>query len=227
LGFIIKKRPITAVSRNSEFCGLRFARFLSLTENNSFRSSQLTRSGGTLVAILQQLHLKMNGLQEMTFISEIVLQSKIAQCAAERLQTANDNLDKVEVWGSIQSILVSTGNVSKILWPTYERHAERGKKLRQILKVENDNPLSERKFRNHFEHYDSRVEEWYDDKLSDAYIDLAMNPSLMGTSLGKIDRGYNSFNNTLIFRGEILDLNEILNALKEIDKSCKQYGYNW
>lgn len=169
----------------------------------------------------------MNRLQEMTFINEIVMQSKIALRAAERLQTANDNLDKVEVWGSIQSILVATGNVSKILWPTYERHAKRGEILRQILKLENNNPLAERTFRNHFEHYDSRIEEWYDDKLNVAYIDLAMNPSLMTTSLGKIDRGYNSFNNTLIFRGKILDLNEILKALKEIDNGCKRYGFNW
>lgn len=55
----------------------------------------------------------MNGLQEMTFISEILLQSRIAQLSAERLQTANKDLNKDEVWGSIQSILVSTGNISK------------------------------------------------------------------------------------------------------------------
>jgi hypothetical protein len=59
----------------------------------------------------------MTGLQEMVFMGEIVLQSKIAQRAAERLQVANDNFDEVEVWGSIQSILIAAGNVSKILWP--------------------------------------------------------------------------------------------------------------
>ena len=166
----------------------------------------------------------MNGLQEMSFVSEIVLQSKIAQRAAERLQTANDNLDNIEVWGAIQSILVATGNVSKILWPTYSRHVERGEQLRQILQIKNNNPLSERKFRNHFEHYDSRIEEWYNNQGS--YIDLAMNPSLYRESLDNIDRGYNAFNNTLIFRGELLDLNEVLSALKEIHNCCKKYGYN-
>ncbi|WP_313805641.1 hypothetical protein [Flavobacterium sp.] len=167
----------------------------------------------------------MNRLQEMSFVSEIVLQSKIAQRAGERLQTANDNLDNIEVWGSIQSILVAAGNVSKILWPTYNRHAKRGEKLRQILQIKDDNPISERRFRNHFEHYDSRIEEWYDGQGS--YIDLAMNPDLLGKSHERIDRGYNSFNNTLIFRGELLDLDEVLNAIKEIHNSCKQYGYNW
>jgi hypothetical protein len=59
----------------------------------------------------------MTELQEMVFIGEIVLQSKIAQRAAERLPDSHNNFDKVEVWCSIQSILVAAGNVSKILWP--------------------------------------------------------------------------------------------------------------
>lgn len=168
----------------------------------------------------------MNGLQEMAFISEIVLQSKIAQRASERLQTANDNLDNIEVWGSIQSILVATGNVSKILWPN-RKYEKRGERLREILKVEKSSPLNNRKFRNHFfEHYDELLEEWFKIQSNGVYIDLAMNPSFPGRNL-HTHRGYNSFNNTLIFRGELLDLDEVLNVLKEIHNSCKQYGFNW
>ena len=57
-------------------------------------------------------------LSEMVFISEIVLQSKIAELAAKRLSAIKDNFDQIEVWSSIQSILVAAGNVSKILWRT-------------------------------------------------------------------------------------------------------------
>jgi hypothetical protein len=39
----------------------------------------------------------MHGLLEMAFVSEIVLQAKIATRANERLQVANDNLDNIEV----------------------------------------------------------------------------------------------------------------------------------
>ena len=59
----------------------------------------------------------MNGLQEIILIDEIVLQSKIAQRAAERLRATHEVFDHVETWCSIQSILVAVGNVSKILWP--------------------------------------------------------------------------------------------------------------
>lgn len=164
----------------------------------------------------------MTALQEMVLISEIVLQSKIARRAAERLKATHDNFDQVEVWCSIQSILVAAGNVSKILWPS-QRYKGRGERLRQLLNVKEDNLLSNRKFRNHFEHYDERIEDWFNTQSSAVYSDLAMNPSLRGFMANNDHRGYNSFNNTLIFRGEVLDLNEVLNALEGILVSCRPY----
>ncbi len=164
----------------------------------------------------------MTVLQEMVFISEIVLQSKIAHRAADRLQATHDNFDKVEVWCSIQSILVAAANVSKILWPR-QKYKSRGERLRQMLNVNEDNLLSDRKFRNHFEHYDERIEDWFNNQSSAVYTDLAMNPSLRGPMATNDHRGYNSFNNTLIFRGESLDLNEVLNALEEILDNCRPY----
>jgi len=50
-----------------------------------------------------------------------------------------------------------------------------------------------------------------------------MNPSLRGSFASQDHRGYNSFNNTLVFRGETLDLNEVLKALTEMLEKCKPY----
>lgn len=163
----------------------------------------------------------------MVLIGEIALQSKIAQRAAERLRATHDNFDHVETWYSIQSILVAAGNVSKILWPR-QKYKIRGEKLRQMLKVEQDNPLSNRKFRNNFfEHYDERVEEYFQGNSQGVYIDLAMNPSFRSGIFGdpplNTHRGYNSFNNTLVFRDETLDLDEILIALDHIHSNCRSY----
>lgn len=164
----------------------------------------------------------MNILQEMIFMSEIVLQVKIAQRAAKRLQTTNETFDNIEVWCSIQSILIATGNVSKILWPQ-KKYKSRGEKLRKLLHVDNSNLLSNRKFRNHFEHYDERIEETFENQTPVVYRDLAMNPSMYLFENNSSHRGYNSFNNTLVFRGEILDLDAVLNALEEIIINCGKY----
>jgi hypothetical protein len=166
----------------------------------------------------------MNGIQDLVLIGEIVLQSKIARRAAERLETPPSDVDKqVDIWSSIQSILVATANVSKILWPNIKYKA-RGERLRQMLRVEDSNVLSSRKFRNYFEHYDEQVDDWFKNQSSGVYIDLAMNPSLQGRFLSGAHRAYNSFDNTLIFRGESLDLGEVLKALEEILNNCKPYA---
>ncbi len=166
----------------------------------------------------------MNGLQEMILIGEIVLQTKIAKRADERLQATHEKFDNIETWCSIQSILVAAGNVSKILWPT-QKYKTRGVELRKLLQVELSNPLASRAFRNHFEHYDERVEEYFMSNSQGLYTDLAMNPHLNAGLFGHIPmhthRGYNSFNNTLVFRDEILDLTEIMIALDELLNNCK------
>ena len=164
----------------------------------------------------------MNGLQELIFLDEIVLQAKIAQRANERLQLTKTNFDNLETWSSIQSILISAGNISKILWPN-SKYKRRGEILRQMLKVEKHNPLSNRKFRNHFEHYDERIEEWFLNNKSVSYVDLGMNPSMLSGFPKFSHRGFNAFNDTLVFRGESFDLNEILLSIQEIYNNCKPY----
>lgn len=162
----------------------------------------------------------MKEFPDMIFLSEVLLQSKIALRAFERLQDTHETFDSLEVWCSIQSILVSSANISKILWSSKSKL--RGERLRKLLNVEVDNILSTRKFRNNFEHYDEQIEKWFKNRPYGVYVDLAMNPSLDGFN-GNEHRGYNSFDNSLIFRGERLDLNEVLTALTSIKKNCKLY----
>ena len=64
----------------------------------------------------------LNPLAEMALITEIVTQSKFAEKAAGRIKNTEDS---VEVWCSIQSILVAAGNVSKILWPPRKKNNAR------------------------------------------------------------------------------------------------------
>ncbi len=165
----------------------------------------------------------MDPLAEMVFLGEIVLQIRIAQRAADRLPVDPGNIDRIEVWTSIQSILVAAGNVSKILWP--QKNKMRGEKLRKLLTIKNDNILSDRKFRNHFEHYDDRIDNWFDSQRSAVYRDLAFNP--FKTNKWEISnnyhRAYNPVDRILTFRDETLDLKEIVLALEEIKKKCSPY----
>lgn len=166
----------------------------------------------------------MDGIRDMAFCGEIMLQIKIAKRANERLKLTKNNFDNVEVWSSIQSILVAIGNISKILFPSDRKYKQRGERLRQMLNVKVNSLISNRKFRNSFfEHYDNRIDEWFDSHPTGVYTDLAMNPSLLSRNLNT-HRGYNSFNNTVIFRGETLDLDSIFIEIENIFEICKQYA---
>lgn len=169
---------------------------------------------------------KLDPLAETVFLSEIVFQIKIAQRAAEKLFADISKFDQIEIWTLIQTILVSTANVSKILWPSENQYLSRGEQLRKLLNVNIKNPLSKRKFRNHFEHYDDRIEKWFKDKKSSVYTDNMMNPSMRSFWDGlnpNENRGYDQFTKTLTFRGESTNLAEVLQELGIIILSCRPY----
>ena len=166
---------------------------------------------------------KLNPLAEMALIGEIVTQSKFAERAADRLAKSTDS---VEVWGSIQSILVAAANVSKILWPVGKPYMARGKYLRQLLGVDDNNLLSDRTFRNHFEHYDERIEDWFDNNSSAVYMDSRIDPfEPTPWSLPQFShRSYNPVRQTLTFRNESIDLAAVLSALAEIREKCRFFA---
>ncbi len=160
----------------------------------------------------------MNFFQESDFLTEIIFQVRMAEHAANRLKESTNHSDQMETWGSIQLILIAAGNVSKILWPGRDKNKARGIHLRVLLKIEDGNPIADRKFRDHFEHYDERLEKWNENRKE--YFDFVMNPSMQSFGLQNVSRGYNVDSNTLVFQGEELDLNVILTALKEIKEKC-------
>jgi len=156
--------------------------------------------------------------EDTVYISEIVLQVKIGQKAYERLKFYEDTID---VWASIQSILISSANISRILWPNKE-YNERGVRLRKMLNISDDNTLRDRTFRNHFEHYDERIAKWFEEGANGVFIDLAMNPDLSFSSKNT-KRGYNTIDETVVFCGQKFDLNKLNEAMSEILEKCKPY----
>jgi hypothetical protein len=167
----------------------------------------------------------MNPLQEMVLIGEVYLQSKIALRASTQLKSETEDFDRVDTWSHIQTFLIASANVSKILWPVRIQSKGRGKLLRLKLNVKSDNPLKNRYFRNYFEHYDEQVEDWFANTKSSVYVDLAMNPSINGFLGNSVNthRGYNSFNHTLVFRSETLNLMLLDEALTQLCENCKQF----
>jgi hypothetical protein len=160
----------------------------------------------------------MKGLTQMVLISEIVNQSKIASVAARRLDKSGE---PEETWEAIQSLLVAAANVSKILKPVRKKYNKNRKLLRDSLGVSDDCLLLDRTFRDHFEHYDERIEEWIEGGNSGTYMDSRIDPIPSQFSQFQFcHRSYNPTTKVLSFRGKDLNLDALLNELTGIRVRC-------
>lgn len=167
------------------------------------------------------------GFAKLLFLGEIEFQVQCAAKAAERLAAREARGDHIEIWSAIQSVLIAAANVSKILWPTRQEFVPRGAMMRELLGIDDNNPLSNRRFRNHFEHYDERIEEWLATVHSASYVDQVFGPpsGFLGQFPQNVNRGYDPSTLALTFRGETMDLASILKALDAIRQQCRSIVY--
>jgi hypothetical protein len=167
------------------------------------------------------------------FIIEIISQCKTINIAFETLSRVLNQFpyDSYFVWGLLSLILTSTSNISKIFWPSfpscikdeerekYKKYQERGKYLRNLLDAKNNSPLNNRQLRNHFEHFDERLHEWFDKSKTKNFSSRNINV-IFNTSFSDdlMDMGnFDSRRNAVTFWNVKYELepirNEVLNLL--------------
>lgn len=164
-------------------------------------------------------------LMLQVFLGELLYQSQFAAKAAARLSPDAPH-EPLEIWSAVQSLLIAAGNVSKILWPVRSQSAQRGALLRTLLAIDGNSVLSDRTLRNHCEHYDERIEDWFSSPQSAVYEDQAI-----GTlPRGLLDRPQNAHRHydprtqVLTFRGESRNLAVLVRALDDLGSKCSQYA---
>ncbi len=102
--------------------------------------------------------------------------------AAQDFQIAYQEHDSGRFWFSAQNMLVAAANLSKSLWGAGGKKEAERQPLRQSLGVQDNSPLRPRKLRNHLEHFDERLDEWYQEALSSGrfwYLDRISAPAGM------------------------------------------------
>lgn len=152
------------------------------------------------------------------FQQEVERQCKFSLLALQDLDQALQNRDMDRIWYSVQSILVAVGNISKILWPPRPLLPERGAELRASLFVSDDSPIEPRTFRNHFEHFDERLEAWATSSTRQNFVDSNVGPTgmIVGLEPGDFLRNFDSTLFAVTFRGDVYDLRPIADAVREI-----------
>ncbi len=157
------------------------------------------------------------------FVLEVERQAKFGLVAAADLDAALRTLDTDRVWYTIQNFLIAVGNVSKLLWPA-KKYEERGEELRTALSVAEDSVLAPRTFRNHFEHFDERLEAWAVGPGGRGFVDSNIGPPGMisGIDPAGFMRNLDTTNMSVTFRGDAYQLRPIITALGELHAKAAQ-----
>lgn len=156
-------------------------------------------------------------------VLEVERQAKFGLMAVSDLNAALASQDTDRVWYSIQSLLIAAGNVSKLLWPA-KAYAERGQTLRQALSISDESVLAPRTFRNHFEHFDERLETWSVADPPRNFVDSNIGPPGMISGLDPASflRNLDTKDWAVTFRGDAYQLRPIAAALQGLHARAAQ-----
>jgi len=148
------------------------------------------------------------------FVGEIARQCQFARVAAAGIGAALNAEDQNGVWYSVQALLVAVGNISKLLWPKPENQ-QRGDTLRQLLGVAENSVLASRTFRNRFEHFDEKLEDWAKSSNRRCFIDsnIGLAGRIAGVDIGDYLRNFEPQHGIVTFQGDTYELEPIIRAV--------------
>jgi hypothetical protein len=108
------------------------------------------------------------------FQRQIELQCQAVLVATHEFNSAMTTGDMTHAWIAIQNILTAAANVSKALWGQGGKFAEEREPLRASLQVDDTSALRDVAMRNHFEHYDERLDKWWDSSATHIHFDMSV-----------------------------------------------------
>lgn len=157
------------------------------------------------------------------FQSEALQQCTYILMAADQIQQriSAESYDDA-FWREIQNFVASTANVSKLLWGQKGKFAKERKPLRDSIKVADSSPLRPTTMRNHFEHIDERLDEWWAESSGHNYADRNVgSPAItevFGAPLKKVElfRAYDPSTADVTFWGDTYNLKEIVDEVMRI-----------
>lgn len=128
--------------------------------------------------------------------------------------------DQDTLWIGCQMFVVGAGNVSKALWGdgrSRRKTAPVRQPLRDSLQTDDSSPLYDVAMRNHFEHYDERLDRWWAESPTHNHLDRHIGAGTVG-GLAAIEmfRVYDPDTMSVVFWGEEFALNPIATECERI-----------
>ena len=123
------------------------------------------------------------------------------------------------VFYCVQNMLNGAANMSKAFWGSGGKRATERNPLRDFFAVTDTSPLREVNMRNNFEHFDDRVDEWFQSTKTRHFIDMNFGPfhkMMTGIDANDFFHNYDPENHDLYFWGETFNLNRLFAEVERV-----------
>ncbi len=171
---------------------------------------------------------------EGIYLSELVAQCEFGVGSVQRMNNMLQNHGSPsEFFREAGNFLQHSSAVSRLLWPPggnsrqkKKRAKQRGAHLRKNLEIGDDHTLKDRTLRDHFEHFDERLDDWAETSPNKNIVDNMIGPrnAIGGFSIKDDDimRLFDPATKMLIFRGERFDVQALVNGLTDIQTRARK-----
>jgi hypothetical protein len=155
------------------------------------------------------------------FQLQVLFQCECAVRARTDVTEALHRKNVREVFYALQNLLTATANISKALWGSGGKAANKRKQLRDSIGVADDSPLRTVSVRNHYEHFDERIERWWVESPSHSYLDMNVASRANLAKMGRFHpmdcfRNFDPKTDELTFWGEDFNIRELLQEIEKI-----------
>lgn len=168
------------------------------------------------------------------YIDEIELQCRFAMYAYEKMIEAMKRRDLLNTFFYAHAFLDHVANVSKIIWPKSQdgslRDPDRTRAILNALGIKELQPtefkiIEKRTLRNHLEHFDDRLKDWYEESESHNVVDMNIIPKGAIQGIEPIDFFRNIDPTTLVFyfQGKEYNLNEMYQKIVKLHELAKKW----
>lgn len=158
-----------------------------------------------------------------TFLLRVFQSNVLEQCKfiIFSYTTLNNSLTRNQndaAFYSIQNLLTSSANISKILWGQKGKRLEERKLLRDSIGILDSSPLREVNMRNHFEHIDERIDRWWLESKRKIYIDsnIMSISKIHGYEDVELFKTFDPITFDVIFWGEKFNIRSIVKEVQLI-----------
>lgn len=126
--------------------------------------------------------------------------------------------DAIGTFSALQALLNAAANISKAFWGSGGRLADERLALRQSVGVMDNSALNLVKMRNHFEHIDERIDQWWSRSEAHIHVDLQIGSRAAISGIKDIDRfrAYDPNTTDVIFWGAEFNVRDLVSAIEQL-----------